>query len=93
MPTRGTIYLIHFDRPFKHARHYIGWSSNTPKRFEAHIAGRGSKLLAAVAAAGIGFNVVRVWGGTRSDERRLHRRKNTPRDLCPTCSTRKAVMP
>ena len=22
----GTVYLLHFDQPYKHARHYVGWA-------------------------------------------------------------------
>ena len=38
-----------------------------------------------IAAAGIGWKVVRTWAGDRAFERRLKRRKNTPRRLCPVC--------
>jgi hypothetical protein len=54
-------------------------------RIAEHRAGQGSRLLAAVAAAGIGFTVARTWPGGRELERRLKRRHNSPR-LCPICS-------
>ena len=38
-----------------------------------------------IAAAGIAWKVVRTWRGDRAFERRLKRRKNTPRRLCPVC--------
>ena len=25
----GTVYLLHFDQPYKHARHYVGWTKRT----------------------------------------------------------------
>ena len=25
----GIVYLLHFDRPYQHARHYTGWSSTS----------------------------------------------------------------
>ena len=28
----GTVYLIHFDTPYKHARHYTGWASDLERR-------------------------------------------------------------
>jgi hypothetical protein len=37
-----------------------------------------------VSRQGIGFLVVATWPGTRYDERRLKRRKNSPK-LCPVC--------
>jgi hypothetical protein len=24
---RGTVYLLHFERPYKHARHYLGFTA------------------------------------------------------------------
>jgi hypothetical protein len=35
--------------------------------------------------SGIDWKLVRVWTGDRRLERRLKRRKNTPRQLCPVC--------
>ena len=82
----GTVYLIHFHEPYKHARHYIGWTSDLAAREAEHQAGRGSRLLAVVREAGIGFRVVRTWQGTRKQE---HSRKNWPggsKLLCPICN-------
>lgn len=85
----GTIYLIHFDRPFKHARHYLGWTENLDRRVHEHLnTGEGSALMRAVSAAGIRWNVVKTWEGTRDEERRLHKQKNSPRYLCPVCRTK-----
>ena len=29
----GTVYLLHFDKPFSHAQHYLGWGKgNAVKR-------------------------------------------------------------
>lgn len=86
----GTIYLIHFERRLKHAGHYIGWTENLEGRVEAHRTGRGSRLLAIVSDQGIGFRVVRTWRGSRTDERRLKRRKNSPQ-LCPECKNNNMV--
>lgn len=85
MSKMGTVYLLHFDRPFRHARHYIGWTGgDLEDRLEYHRRGWGSKLLKAVAEAGIGWTVARTWEGTRHDERKLKNRKEAPR-LCPVC--------
>lgn len=78
------VYLLHLEAPHAHARHYVGWSANLAYRLDHHRAGRGARLLAAVSAAGGRFIVARLWNGTRTDERRLHNRKNTPR-ICPVC--------
>lgn len=88
LPARGShVYLVHLEQPRAHARHYIGWSQNLPRRIAHHRAGNGARLLAAVSAAGGRYVVARVWTGTRTDERRLHRAKCSPR-LCPICTGR-----
>jgi hypothetical protein len=39
MPTRtGTVYLLHFDRPYRHARHYLGWAEDLDNRLAEHAA-------------------------------------------------------
>jgi hypothetical protein len=38
-----------------------------------------------VKQAGIDWKLVRVWQGDRGMERRLKRRKNTLKQLCPVC--------
>jgi len=83
----GQVYLIHFDRPLHHACHYLGYCEDgmLQARFERHLAGAGAKLLRAASAAGIGFEVVRVWKDVdRNFERALKNRHETPR-LCPVC--------
>jgi predicted GIY-YIG superfamily endonuclease len=81
----GTVYLLHLDPAYKHARHYVGWTSNLDARLEAHRAGRGARLLEAVKEAGGSFRLVRTWAGSRSLERAIKDRKEAPK-LCPDCS-------
>ena len=81
---RGTIYLLHFTAPYKHARHYVGYTTNLQSRLSAHANGQGARLLEVITGAGISFQLARTWQGTRRDERRLKNRKNAPR-LCPLC--------
>lgn len=79
------VYLIHFDQPLAHARHYIGWTDDIEARLERHKAGQGSRLMEVVTSAGIAWKVSRTWTGGRSLERRLKRQKHAAR-LCPACS-------
>ncbi len=83
------IYLLHFETPFKHARHYIGFVESPEalqSRMDKHKGGSGSKLMRAVSKAGIVFSIARLWpGGDRNFERKLKRRKETPM-LCPICN-------
>ena len=83
----GTVYLIHFDQPYRHARHYLGFSNDPIKRLDAHRASRGARLMQVVNAAGITWQCVRTWNGSRQDERRLKKYK-AARLLCPLCSER-----
>ena len=69
----GIVYLLHFDRSYRHARHYIGFTQNLDQRLAEHRAGRGSPLIAAAIADGIEFQLAAIWEGDRHDERRLHR--------------------
>lgn len=88
------IYLLHFDKPFRHARHYLG-HTNMPleKRLAAHAGdercGRSAKLMTAVRKAGITWRLVRTWEGDRERERRL--KKRTGVQHCPVCRDERAV--
>jgi predicted GIY-YIG superfamily endonuclease len=80
----GTIYLLHFDRPYLHARHYTGYTTDLPARLAAHQNGTGAHLLAVVHAKGIGWTLARTWAGTRGRERALKRQGGASR-RCPLC--------
>jgi predicted GIY-YIG superfamily endonuclease len=79
-----TVYLLHFHRPYHHARHYLGSSQQLAQRLAAHAQGQGARLLEVVHAAGITWEVARTWRGGRKKERQLKRQKNGVR-LCPIC--------
>jgi predicted GIY-YIG superfamily endonuclease len=81
----GTVYLIHFDKPYKHARHYLGYASNLKARLACHRANQGARLIQVIHAAGITWQVSRTWSGNRALERKLKNQKNGPR-LCPLCN-------
>jgi hypothetical protein len=92
----GSVYLLHFDRPIGdlnnprgYAGHYTGWTLDLRGRLGDHAAGKGPKdggarLVQVVRQAGIGFQLVRVWEGTRGLERSLKRRGGAAR-RCPVC--------
>ena len=81
----GTVYLLHFDRPYKHAAHYTGWTRGAlARRLARHRAGHGARLLAVLKAAGIGWTLARTWEGPRSLERSLKRQGGASR-RCPLC--------
>lgn len=80
------VYLIHFDQPYKHARHYIGYADQLEQRIKHHKHGTGARLLQIVNQAGITWQVTRTWqGASRSFERKLKNNKHSAR-LCPVCN-------
>lgn len=79
----GVAYLLHFDRAYKHARHYTGWTHDLPARLDEHATGHGSRLLAVVAEHGI-RQLARTWRGTRGRERQLKVQGGAAR-RCPLC--------
>jgi predicted GIY-YIG superfamily endonuclease len=88
----GTVYLLHFDQPYKHARHYLGWARNVPRRLAEHAAGRGARLLAVVREAGIGWQLARLWPGSRARERQIKRQGGLSR-CCPLCGVKPRSLP
>ena len=83
----GVIYLLHFSRPYRHARHYTGWtesSGSLKARLARHEQGDGARLLEIVHAAGITWQLARTWPGPRALERRLKRQGGASR-RCPLC--------
>jgi predicted GIY-YIG superfamily endonuclease len=86
------VYLLHFDRPYRHAAHYTGWTTNLFGRIEAHETGHGARLLAVIRQAGIGFTLARTWPGTRITERALKRQGGASR-RCPLCGIHPRTTP
>src|SRR5262245_46408846 len=80
----GLIYLLHFDRPYRHARHYCGWTTNLPERLACHATGRGARLLEVVAAEGIGWQLARTWIDDRHRERAIKNQGGLSRS-CAIC--------
>ncbi len=83
----GTVYLLHFDQPYKHAKHYIGWTSDLDERLASHAAGQGARLLAVLRSAGIGWRLARTWTGGRARERQIKKQGGAAR-CCPLCGVR-----
>lgn len=93
----GIVYLLHFDRsyvpydgapPGATARHYTGFAQGGPqnlrRRLSQHGTARGAKIMRAVAAAGIGWELARTWPGDRARERQLKTQGSAAR-RCPLC--------
>ena len=54
------VYVVRLRRPLCHARHYVGWTVDLPRRVRQHLTGRGSHLLNAANAYGIRWDVVQA---------------------------------
>jgi predicted GIY-YIG superfamily endonuclease len=78
---------------YRHAQHYLGFTTNLPTRWAEHLAGgynpathrnngNGSRLLAAALHAGCTVELVRVWYGAqaRQLEQRLKQRRKPDTD-------------
>ena len=61
----GVIYLLHFDRPYRHAKHYTGKSESSAflKAGSAGVGGGFAELAGAAAGLGSVGRVVRVRRG------------------------------
>jgi predicted GIY-YIG superfamily endonuclease len=93
------VYLIHFNEPLSHARHYLGHAADIPARISAHRAGNGAKIMQAVTARGIDWQLARTWptdtiSAAWGIETALKNWRNGPR-ICPICTpgTRRAANP
>ena len=84
----GELYLLHFNQPYQHARHYLGWSTNAAERIEAHKHGQGANLMRVIYEAGVGFEVAWIKPGTRLEERKIKNRGGLAR-MCPICKKNK----
>ncbi len=81
-----TLYLLHFSRPYKHARHYLGSTQNLRQRLAEHATGRGANLIRIIQEAGISWSLARVWeNASRADEAKLKKHQHNAR-LCPLCN-------
>ena len=83
----GVVYLVHFDRPYRHAGHYTGWTCDLSARLAEHGTGRGARLLQVIRGAGIGWTLARTWPGDRAREPALKRQGGASR-RCPLCGVR-----
>lgn len=88
----GYVYLIHFDRPVAHARHYLGYTADIDKRMAMHQRGAGARLLQVCKERGITWTVAWVRIGDRNEERRL-KNWHKSSQLCPICKMQSTPPP
>ncbi len=73
------VYLLHFDKRYKHAGHYLGSTCDLEARLTLHAAGRGARLLHVVQTAGITWRLARTWPGGKAKERQLKKQRGASR--------------
>jgi predicted GIY-YIG superfamily endonuclease len=81
----GVIYMLCFSQPYRHARHYVGWTEDLLDRLDTHAKGQGARLVEVITQAGIGFTLVRICEGTRRTERAIKNAGGAVR-YCPVCT-------
>ena len=83
----GIVYMLHFSEPYKHARHYVGFTEDLLARLDRHATGHGANLITVIWQAGLGFTLTRICEGTRSTERAIKNEGGAVR-YCPACTLR-----
>lgn len=85
-----TVYLLHFDRPFRHARHYLGSAADLVQRLHDHQFGGGANIVRRAAEDGVRWQLVRTWTcRTTKEARKLEadfKRAQHNTRLCPICN-------
>jgi hypothetical protein len=86
-----SLYLLHFDPPYRHAGHYLGFTPDlqVDRRAREHMDGvehKASPLVLAALNAGSTIVISRRWEGPQYD-RKAERAKKTRGHarLCPLC--------
>jgi hypothetical protein len=86
-----SLYLLHFDPPYKHAKHYLGWTPDlhVDRRAREHIDGvqhKASPLVLAALDAGCSVVISRRWEGPQYDRKAERAKKHRGHTwLCPIC--------
>jgi hypothetical protein len=84
--TVGTVYLLHLDPPFLHARHYIGFTTlDLDERLRRHRTERGARLLQAQTRAGGTWRIAKVWTSVQRGLELVLKRKGGAARICPIC--------
>lgn len=83
------IYFLHIDPPLSHAKHYVGWTSDTDvtRRVKKHLNQTGShpsKLVGAALRAGRTVTLAGTIEGDRHLEKKIKNSGHTAR-YCPAC--------
>ncbi|MFN3250083.1 GIY-YIG nuclease family protein [Roseibium album] len=92
-----TVYVLHFDPPYQHARHYIGYTpdASAARRVKEHqdCTAKGSPLVRAAIESGCKVVLAHEFpGASRAFERWLKTRRDTSR-WCQCCGLETRKLP
>jgi hypothetical protein len=92
-----TVYVLHLDPPYKHARHYIGYTpdATAERRVNEHLSclSKGNPLVRAAVEAGCEVTLAHEYPGAGRDfERWLKARRDTAR-WCKCCGLNEVPVP
>ena len=87
MTVEGTVYLLHFERPYSgQMQHYLGFAYDLEQGLESHRQGSAGATTRLAFSKGIGFTLARTWAGSPKLKRQLKDRG--PVNYCPICPRR-----
>ncbi|WP_298981528.1 hypothetical protein [uncultured Roseibium sp.] len=92
-----TVYVLHFSKPYKHARHYIGYTpdASAARRVQEHISGsvKGNPLVKAAIDNGATVTLAHEFpGASREFERWLKDRRDVG-SWCHCCGIKSKPLP
>lgn len=90
-----TVYVLHFEPPYRHAAHYIGYTPDetAARRFGEHLRGVGSPLVKAALKAGSRVVLAHEYPAAGRDfERSLKARRDT-KLWCGCCGVHRRPHP
>lgn len=84
------VYVLHFDTPYKHAKHYTGIAVNVERRVREHRRGAGAKLTKVLKENNIEFKwkmlkEYETFSEAKNEEKRLKEKVKNAKHYCPYC--------
>jgi len=84
------VYVIHFNQPYRHAKHYTGIAKNIKSRMREHASGNGARLLQVLKENNIGFKYSIIkefpdFSSAHTYEKYLKTKIKKPQRYCPIC--------
>jgi predicted GIY-YIG superfamily endonuclease len=88
------VYILHFDKAFKHACHYTGITNDIDRRMDEHRKGKGARLTQILKANGISFDYSVIgeypnYSEAKAREKHLKTCYKKPVRYCPICKALK----